>query len=335
MSSILVYSKTAPRLLQDIIEYDAEASYYSFFSFEPQHGRCKHVFHENSHRFAGPSLEGEAPGQNTRWAIASTCELCRLHVEVAIQYTPGGGSCVLSFNNDAPLHHFCFDPTDNEFKDELPREYRLRCSYEHCRAQVLVSFRQPVIRDEEVKFLTTTARVRSKEQGVHKEPVSVLKGYIKQLLEGKARRIPMKNPSFQLALGVEASDLLRRLGASYDKGNSADGEDDGWLPAQLGDHDLGQLSFDRQRRIVEDADQELAFLIATATSTSFAPPPSYRSLEHVLGCLKCTTICLGFNLHVSLSASAVNFAILCTCDSARATTACPAFRGFNEREDVC
>lgn len=336
MSNIFVYNKTAPRLLQDITEYDPEASYYSFFSSEPQNGRCRHVFHENSHRFAGPSLEGETPGQNTRWAIALTCEHCRLHVDVAIEYTPGGGSCVLSFNDAAPLHHFCFDPTDNEFRDELPRDYNLCCSYEHCRAKVSVSVRQPVIRGEEVNFLTTTARARSKAQGEYREPLSVLKGYSKQVLEGKARRIPMKNPRFSLALGVEASDLLRRLGASYDQGSAADGEDDGWLPPQLGSHDLKQLMFDRQRRTVEDADHELAFLIAMATNTSFAPPPSYRSFEHILGCLKCMTIPMMSDHMSSLSDPALVFTIVReVVGSSRRLASSPALHLLASEEIVC
>lgn len=284
-----VYSKSAPRLLQDLSDYNVNESYWNFFATSPDKAECDHVFIKNNDRSSLPTLEDEKPRIGSKWGIALTCQTCMVHIDVGIAFETSR-SCPSS--KEAPLHHFFFDSLKQRENHDYPRTYELDCTYAFCRAKATVSIRLPVVSAKDVDFLSTTARERLKavpaKPGLkQKEPLQVLNAYIVNSLGGKGRPIPAVNKVFQACLGTEMSDLLIRLGFSFDRGPAADGSDDSWVAPQPAPHEKRQLQFDKARRVLEDANQELFLHIAKSSSAIFPPPPSKRDLEHILGCLDC------------------------------------------------
>lgn len=287
-----VYSKSAPRLLQDLSDYNVDGSFWDLFATSPSKAQCEHVFIKTNERSSLPTLEDQKPSSSTKWGIALTCQTCLIHIDVGIAFE-SSTSCPSS--KEAPLHHFYFDNSKLRESYEYPRKYEFGCTYAFCRAKAHVCVRLPVISATDVHFLSTTAKDRSKEvpaakPGVkQKEPFEVLKQYIVNSLAGKGRSIPAGNKVFQACLGKDMSDLLIRLGFAYERGAAADGSDGSWVPPQPAPHEKRQLKFDKARRVLEDANQELFLHMAKSSSTIFPPPPSKRDLEHILGCLNCTS----------------------------------------------
>lgn len=283
--SVAFPGKSAPRLLQDLCEYNCDANYLDFFRVAGDISKCDHVFSKNNDRSNLPTLEDEKPKGDSKWAIALTCQKCRIHLDIAIIFNESGAICPSS--KEAPLHHFCATQSQSAYESQYPRHYKFRCSYEFCRAELFILVRQPVITREELHFLNTTSRSRlhalPNKGGKNNDPLQVLRQYVLNALSGKGKRIPAGNEVFKACLGVEMSDLLTKIGFEWQPDVDAEGWDSPIVPP----HDARTLNFDKQRRVLEDAREELNLTIAKTSSAVFLPPPSKRDLEHILGCFEC------------------------------------------------
>lgn len=333
--SAQIYGKSAPRLLQDLHEYKIEGDYWRLFDPASDSSRCSHVFIKNSDRSNLPTLEDEKPKKDSKWAIALTCQNCRIHLDVSIVFDQGQATCPSS--REAPLHHFCFDSSQAGAESQAHRHYEFKCSYEFCKACLGVTVRPPVIKPDELSYLGTKAKIRMQAlPGRPRDPHEVLSMYIIGALQGKGKRIPAGNAVFQACLGPDMSDLLTRVGFTYERGTPG-GDNQGWEPPKVPLHDKRSLVFDKQRRILEDAREELNLNIAKTSSAIFLPPPSKRDLEHIMGCLQCTLLLFSFcsrrpsvgvddsihrRLQLCLLLVAGFLHILLICEHSRNNTAC-------------
>lgn len=289
--SISIQSKSAPRLLQDFYDYNFNGAFEDVFSPEADRGSCHHIFVKNNDRTVLPSYGSDQADESPKWSIALTCQSCRLHLDIAIDLSKAGVPCPSL--PGAPLHHFSWRPPVQTPPHGSPRYYDFECNNENCNARAWFALRAPVLLPDDVAFLTSEARVRLQATPDliptvgHKDPLVVLRAYVQNSLDGKARRIPAVNPVFRACLGVERSELLMKLGFSFERGQAASGDDDSWMPPQPQPHDKGQLQFDKTRRILEDCREEVNILSVKSTAHMFPPPPTKKDVERILGCLDC------------------------------------------------
>lgn len=113
--------KTAPRLIQDLLDYDPRfpASWNVLAEVSPifREGQtlhvkdpraCRHALCAKENQSRPPVSSDARPNENTVYVVAAYCSRCRYHFEISVDHHPrraGQVPCHLSDGTN-PLHHF-------------------------------------------------------------------------------------------------------------------------------------------------------------------------------------------------------------------------------------
>ncbi|KAF1946448.1 cysteine proteinase [Clathrospora elynae] len=253
--------KTAPRLLQDVLTYDARYEKRAanlLVSPPPQHeskGRalaavptrnCRHTLLKKCEQSQLP-VAGETPDHATVYKVASYCTRCRWHIDVVVDHRsdPGKDRPCKKGDTDYLLHHFLYEGEgDSDDANALgaqlqPHTYTFRCSAPHCPVAVRISLKPPRFSEQDIDTLTNQAQLRRRWEVAKQmagdradttmarrvDAVDFLNTYLQDSLNpspGK-RRIPLLNKRFLKTFGRDCDSILKNLGFS----NQSEPEEDG------------------------------------------------------------------------------------------------------------
>ncbi|OAL54917.1 ubiquitin C-terminal hydrolase-like protein [Pyrenochaeta sp. DS3sAY3a] len=254
--------KTAPRLVQDLLTYDARYEHRSgrnlLTSSPPQfdpdkptepavpHRNCRHALFTKSEQSEPPAVDA-VPDSSTRYKIASYCSLCHWHIDVTVDFRDNGSKTRPCKQGDKEyfLHHFIYDgeddpaPPDGLGAHNRPRSFRFRCSAPHCPVQVTTSFKPPNLSEQDIETLTNKAQLRSRLEKAKQlagdradsivarrvDGPDFLNTYLQDAMNpvtGKSR-IPLLNRKFLKTFGRDCNSILMRLGFT----NRLEEQDDG------------------------------------------------------------------------------------------------------------
>ncbi|KAH0565972.1 hypothetical protein GP486_000640 [Trichoglossum hirsutum] len=291
----LSLGKTAPRLLEDLINYDPGRSRRDvlagdapkFIPLNPSlPGRitpdtCRHKFMDKSDQSLIPPLDLR-PEPGAVYKVASFCNDCRCHLLLKIEYRGNIPDEVPCPNRDFPLHHFRHVPykstgrpvsTGNSPGDHWVEERVFECSSHVCSAVLTVTLSSPRLTPEYVALLTDkemiAERVRRAEMdGLGRdwedseelvgpfEVLSRLRQYVSDAMRSlQKKRISVRNKKFASALGEDCRELLEFLGFTFDEAQEV------WL---LPEPDMSDgIPFnDPVKILLDDVEKELQLLLS-------------------------------------------------------------------------
>ncbi|KAI1613706.1 ubiquitin thiolesterase [Exophiala viscosa] len=273
---------------------------------------CRHKFGLKPKQ-SNPAVLDERPGPQTIWTVAAFCQVCRLHLQVKVDYT-------IRFqeppcpNDDHPLHHL----VRSEYQEPLERNawlrqnpesrdevYTYKCSSKTCSATVTVRLSPPVLRPSDVRTLVDADLLQQRTKDAFREregntegmkhpgPVDVLtdlRAYIKNSWKAredvKYRSINLSNRRFIVRFGPEGNackDVLEHLGFQLVPGEY-------WRVPQPVLED--SQPFQSPVNIwLDNAENEILSLLLSLSSEErqqlpdISPPvPAERELSRILGC---------------------------------------------------
>ncbi|KAF9883484.1 ubiquitin-specific protease ubp2 [Aspergillus nanangensis] len=243
MTSLQRSGKTAPRLVQDIHEYDP--------SHPPGTGRnllsdVPPVYPEHYH---GPPLDSISPSAcrhhyvtktsqsylprpdqantGTSVKVSAICSECRYHLQVGVSSDPGIGHTNHALPNH--IHHFVFNsgrhgdsnsPAEVTAKGQAVDTFYYECSYLTCPVSVHVRVVSPILNDGWVKLLTDSELLHQRaEEAIAAHPTRLegiatplpinvllnLRAYINNALHDtqQSKSISAINKRFMSCFGVE------------------------------------------------------------------------------------------------------------------------------------
>ncbi|KAL6705299.1 ubiquitin-specific protease ubp2 [Coniothyrium glycines] len=300
--------KTAPRLLQDLLTYDArfeERAGRNLLTthpppYDPSKPRtaavprrnCRHTLvnkHEQSHLWDADQGDDTCIDK-----VASYCTTCRWHFDVIVTTRTAHGRPCKVGDAEYPLHHFLLEADDGQDASAVlgsqhrPRSFTFRCSAPPCRARLRIDARPPRFSDHDVDKLTNKAVLRRRwelardfagERADTSSARSVdgpdyLNTYLLDSLnpvKGKAR-IPLLNKKFLKTFGRDCDAILVNLGFT----KAQESEDDGsiaevwYLPKPEEPKDSLELTL---RNVIEDARYELNTIILQIPENERSSPP--------------------------------------------------------------
>lgn len=262
MAAVMAPGKTSPRLLQDLLTYDARyedrAGRNLLTTAPPQHDprqppiaavpyrNCRHVLLTKIEQSQLPRA-GQPLDETTVHKVASFCNKCRWHFDVVVDFRKESGhvhrACKRG-NEDYALHHFLYEGEDDSNGldamggRQRPRTYRFRCSAPPCRVPLSVTIKPPRFSDHDIETLTNQAQLRQRWErakelagdradAVMARPVDApdyLNTYLHDCLNpAKGKaRIPLLNRKFLKTFGKDCDSILTRLGFT----NSLEEEED-------------------------------------------------------------------------------------------------------------
>lgn len=234
--------KTAPRLAQDIHDYDP--------SYPPSTGRnllcdVPPVYHEHydgpkdfispdacRHNYVRKDMQSFLPQPEQRRSgtsskLAAVCTKCRTHLQMVVNYAGGLGQT--SQNLSGHVHHFIYKsgkqrdgvlPVDITPKGQTVESFQYECSYLSCAATASIRVLSPVLTDDLVRLLIDTdvlAQRADEAIAAHAErmegiarplPINVLTNlriYISNALKDpqRSKSISAVNKRFMACFGVE------------------------------------------------------------------------------------------------------------------------------------
>lgn len=163
--------KTAPRLLEDLLDYDARRSknkkYHLLADPPPQYvdpqkliperkdmRDCRHDLIIKEDQSSDPISADEKPNTSKKYVVATYCSKCRYHFHITVDYTKGSNGprepCELGSNN--PLHHFRY--VQNKSRKSISKGetskydghielHHFKCSNTKCPAVVEIKITPP------------------------------------------------------------------------------------------------------------------------------------------------------------------------------------------------
>lgn len=235
--------KTAPKLLQDFLQFDpvrspASGNYLADLTppvgdgpqLHPPQNSCKHDYTPKWSQSVVPPADSRPQG-GAEYKIAVICKRCRIHADVHVQYPYTVDSCP---NEDYPLHHFQRNTAEDD-QGHTRIAFGWLCSAPECSARLRISFRIPKLEPADISLLTDTEKLRRRYEAVVEhdperegirqatpiDALSRLRRYIKDALnpDHAKRKFPANNKRFMEAFGVEGQDcagLLNKLGFKYE-----------------------------------------------------------------------------------------------------------------------
>ena len=187
---------------------------------------CQHVFCTKRNQSTLPELD-ERPKANYTYTLAAVCRLCRMHMEVLVNYNmkKEPNPCP---NSSYPLHHL----VHCQWRETLARNevaqsdcdvetetYAFECSSPICSAAVFVHLRPPRLPPVSVHILTNSELLKQRQDEAFKanpvllegmrRPTSVevltdLRAYIRNSwFTEKNKPIPSNNKRFIMRFGPE------------------------------------------------------------------------------------------------------------------------------------
>lgn len=300
--------KTSPRLLQDLLTYDARyearAGRNLLTSAPPQHDpakppvaavphrNCRHSLFTKPEQSRLPRVDAP-PDHATLYKVASYCSLCHWHFDLVVDFRNAPTPITPCRNGDDnyALHHFLFDHDDDApAADALgshhsPRTYRFRCSAPPCRLHVHITIKPPQLSEHDVETLTNQAKLRLRLEkarqlaGDRADPdmarsidaLDYLDTYLRDCLNpsiGKAR-IPLLNRKFLKTFGKDCDLILERLGFTKSLEEEGDGSKaEVWYPPRP---EVAEDPMEMTlRNVIEDTRYQLNTLILNYPDTERA-----------------------------------------------------------------
>lgn len=240
--------KTAPRLLEDLLNYDPRAEHIlqrniltSSPSQEskgssapvPSKDSCRHTF------VSKLDVDEILPGTDTRpgptcvYELHAICRKCRHHLDLNIDYrgaeqlsSSGQFEFFACPNKEYPLHHFQFISKEKTTLDDTV--YNFRCSAPQCLAKLRVSLRPPRFPDESIRLLSDPQLLQARVDKAKKEDPdrpdleAAQAGSCYELLlvflthamdmDRERKTIKLGNRRFMLTFGGDCDSLLKNLG---------------------------------------------------------------------------------------------------------------------------
>lgn len=199
--------KTAPRLVQDIQDYDpahppgtgrnllsdVPPVYYHQHYNGPQDfispSACRHKYvRKDMQSFLSQPEQRRNAGTPSR--VSAICTRCRSHLQMAVTYAGGLGQPIQSLSGH--VHHFVYksgrqrsgvSPAEVTPKGQVVESFQYECSYLSCSAAVSVRVLGPVLTDRWVRLLTDTDLLAERaDEAIAAHP---------ERMEGIARPLPI------------------------------------------------------------------------------------------------------------------------------------------------
>ncbi|KAF2641325.1 cysteine proteinase [Massarina eburnea CBS 473.64] len=314
--------KTAPRLLQDLLTYDARFEHRqgrNLLTSAPPHfdplgerlpavspKNCRHSLKKKAEQTHLPG-PGEAFERPVVYQVASFCSKCRWHFDVAGALGKDSwkdAPCRKAYA-DRPLHHFVFDGDHGQ-------ALNFACSSDSCPTGVRIRVTPPRLTDADVHLLTDHDVLRRRWEEAQRiagdradasmarqiDAIDFLNAYLQDSLnpvKGKSR-VPLLNRKFLKTFGNDCDAILKKLGFT----NAVELDDEAaatevWqlpTPPPARDPSDGAALAPNARTIIEDACHELNTILLTfpepERSSPRRPPvlptSAITDLERLLGC---------------------------------------------------
>ncbi|KAL3446616.1 hypothetical protein BJX65DRAFT_278910 [Aspergillus insuetus] len=243
MSSVRSSGKTAPRLVQDLLDYDP--------SHPPETGRnllsdvppvypehyqesahfispaaCRHNYVTKPNQTIRPQPGEDRASSATPTKISAICSKCRHHLQLKVDSAPVGQPTQSLSDH---IHHFVYfygrhrggqDPEEYTNKGQLAEVYHFDCSYSACAAKVSIRVVSPVLSSEMVSLLTDPSLLQQRTdaalaadperlEGVARpQPITVLQNlriYVENALRNspQSKAIASNNKRFMTSFGVD------------------------------------------------------------------------------------------------------------------------------------
>ncbi|KAF1956591.1 cysteine proteinase, partial [Byssothecium circinans] len=234
--------KTAPRLLQDLLTYDARFEQRAGRNlltsapphFDPQSPpqsavpsrNCRHTLKRKDEQTHVPQPADEFK-EAVIYQVASFCSKCRWHFDVALAHYNDGSKNLpcRKANVQFPLHHFLFDHDDRQ---DDARTMVFTCSAPQCPAGVQIRVTPPRLDDADIHLLTDLTVLRKRWEDAKRiagdradasmarriDAIDFLNTYLQDSLtpvKGKSR-IPLLNRKFLKTFGRDCDAILTKLG---------------------------------------------------------------------------------------------------------------------------
>lgn len=226
ISAVLV-GKSAPRLLEDLLDYDVR---YPILD----NGRPRNLLSDPAPKFTGqavirkgpkacrhslmvkvdqtnaPTSENEQPDTTTKYVVASYCEKCKHHFDITVDFTRGVRGdvpCKLT-SEDNPMHHLRLVNYWDRHQETIPRLnkydpvvewHRFACSGASCPVLVDIKISSPRLPLKYIPSLVDAAHLEHRGKRVIAEepdryiglspltPVQVFSNLRQYLLDAKGQ----------------------------------------------------------------------------------------------------------------------------------------------------
>ncbi|KAL4865989.1 hypothetical protein BDV12DRAFT_173679 [Aspergillus spectabilis] len=243
MSSVRRSGKTAPRLVQDILDYDpahppdtgrnllAEVPPVYPENYQgPPHfispSACRHSYVTKPNQSTRPQQGEDRGSAVTPTKISAICSKCRYHLQLKVGYNPGGQS---GHSPSDHLHHLVYryggykgGQTQEEItpKGQAVETFHFECSYTTCPYKASIQVATPVLSEDMVRLLTDSVLLQKRTddalaadperlEGVARpQPITVLmnlRTYIENSLRNsqQSKSISAVNKRFMTSFGVD------------------------------------------------------------------------------------------------------------------------------------
>lgn len=242
MTSFQQSGKTAPRLVQDICDYDpahlpatgrnlladVPPVFPEYYNGPLEHistAACRHTFVSKPAQSYVPQPEQGNTGAPTK--VSAICSRCRYHLQVVVSSTPGIGHPSSRFSDH--VHHLVYKsgnyrggpaPEEVSPKGQMLETFHYECSYLTCSIAVSVRFASPLLNEDRTRLLIDPKLLRERAdeafaahpdrlEGVARpQPINVLmnlRAYVSHALldSQQSKSISAVNKRFMTCFGVE------------------------------------------------------------------------------------------------------------------------------------
>ncbi|KAE8394184.1 hypothetical protein BDV23DRAFT_148047 [Aspergillus alliaceus] len=242
MTSFQQSGKTAPRLVQDICDYDpahlpatgrnlladVPPVFPEYYNGPLEHistAACRHNFVSKPAQSYVPQPEQGNTGAPTK--VSAICSRCRYHLQVVVSSTPGIGHPSSRFSDH--VHHLVYKsgnyrggpaPEEVSSKGQMLETFHYECSYLTCSIAVSVRFASPLLNEDRTRLLVDPKLLRERAdeafaahpdrlEGVARpQPINVLmnlRAYVSHALldSQQSKSISAVNKRFMTCFGVE------------------------------------------------------------------------------------------------------------------------------------
>jgi ubiquitin carboxyl-terminal hydrolase 25 len=203
-------------------------------------GSCRHDFITKVRQSLPPALD-ETPGPDTIWRVSAVCKLCRIHVQLKVDYTIRGAERPCP-NVDNPVHHLIPAPwreqhARKEWVSKNPQSQDLihafECSSQTCLASVILQISPPILTPDAVHTLIDKDLLKQRTDEAFKMKAGQVEGmrpptpkdvlldlrlYIRNARTRAPRPISIDNKRFVVRFGPEGlacKDVLETLKFTY------------------------------------------------------------------------------------------------------------------------
>ena len=203
-ANVCFVGKTAPRLLQDLIQYDPRrlsATAFNLLTELPLHDEdeksvppqvvwnsCRHAWTLKDDQSSLPR-QGQKPAASTVYIVAAYCTECRSHLELCVDFRGEGDGFVPCPKKEWPLHHFIYKSevsksyqtvngaTDSGKENAWVDTQRFQCSSSTCSAKLSIRFKPPRLIAEWVSLLTDLRLIKQRATKVIAEDQERFEGH--------------------------------------------------------------------------------------------------------------------------------------------------------------